>query len=272
MAKPSIFSKDYDKKMKRRRNIKITLIFLSILILVTLLCLYVFNDDLNNFVTGTAKGKTKTETEIKDDTKESNKSNSSKEDTTKKEDTKTKENTTVISEKTEAVKLNEIDTATIHYTIKDDTKTITKVVNQDNEILEFDVSPEKKGKLIYDPRKQNIFYIDSNNMSYNITKQEYVSTTGNIYKKDDILNVKPGYVWNASPKFLNETTIVYVSQLPWFERNMKYLWIYNINTKTHFMRDDIVSENLLVGNKVDGGIQIDKNGQIVILQEDLNVK
>ena len=49
-----------------------------------------------------------------------------------------------------------------------------------------------------------------------VTKKEYISTSKQTFSKDKMLAAYEEYIWHSIPSFIDENTIIYISQLPYF--------------------------------------------------------
>ena len=223
MAKPSIFSRDYEKKMKRRR--RRTFIFILLFIIIGIMIFLKLTIKDTNF----SDVRVKIQAWIDSD--------KPKEEIT--ETTKAEED--VIEPKEEEVKIpqktyidlnlaNGVILKAEYSELNGDKKFIT--IEEGNGI-EFTLSPSAKQILITD-KNQDLRLFDINGVMKDVTKKSYVSQGGSIFPKEDILKNNPTYIWHSKAKFIDETRIAYVSQMPYFGDAAvnKYIWIYDtVNTK-----------------------------------------
>lgn len=250
MSKPSIFSRDYEKRMKKRK-IRIGIIIGVILIIGGAL-LYNFkikNMDFSNV-------RNKLQAWVDSDKKEEPKA--------KVEDPKTQiEEKPVEVEKTFLdIELPNKDKIKVQYEVEDKKGKVKEV--EEKKGYDFDVSPDKDEIIALD-KNQNMYLIKlSGEKDYkvtDITKKQYVSKNGTKFPKDSRLEADKNYKWHAEPKFINEDTIIYVSQLPYFgtSATKEYVWIYDIGNK----EDKVVFK--LSGNKIEiGDIKKDKGIEVKI--------
>lgn len=241
MSKPSIFSKDYDEKMKKRkRNIIIGTI--SVLIIIAL-ALFIGDFKVNanrEIKTGLNKIKDKiADIMIKDSSTKPKEEEKEKEEIISKQDGDNKEPIPQ-DKKTEtpkeqmgeySIKLSKGEEVKLNYTILNNEKTFSGI-NPDS--IKHHISPSKKNLVILDNSSQSLILIDINGNKKDITNSQYVSSKGTVFTKDNVLKANGNYIWCDSPKFLNEDNIIYLSQLPWFNKeNVKYVWKYNISSNTY---------------------------------------
>ena len=249
MAKPSIFSKDYEKRMKRRR-LRIS-IAVGVIVVIAGLLVYKFKiqkmdfSDVRNRLQAWVdsdnpdlqppKDEEPTKPEVKDT---ENKDTKSKPEPPKKAYLEAKLGDKVVAKceyktvdkKKEFVSMKKIEGAT------------------------YDISPNKQLLLILD-KNQNMKLVDIDGKVTDITKGEYVSTKGAKFSKDNIIKNDKKYVWHNDAKFLDDENIVYVSNLPYFgtASTKKYVWMYNIKNKTHTLVR-------LAGKEISIGKVISKKG------------
>ena len=81
---------------------------------------------------------------------------------------------------------------------------------------------------------QNLYLLNVDGSLKDVTKKEYISTSKQTFPKDKMLAAYEGYIWNSIPSFIDEKTIIYVSQLPYFgaAATHKYVWIKNLTNNT----------------------------------------
>ncbi|NLK95004.1 MAG: hypothetical protein GX275_07415 [Clostridiales bacterium] len=252
MAKPSIFSRDYERKMKKRkRRITITIL---LIIIVAIGALYKFK--ISNMDFSELKEKMqawvdsgKPEEEI-DEPKEIEENNFEEETKEEKEPEKTYVDLIV----EEGVILK------AEYTEENSNKKFIGI--EDPKGLTYSISPEGKQVLITD-KNQNLKLYDLNGNVTDITKQTYISGAGTPFPKNDILAANPQYLWHSQGRFIDETRVIYVSQMPYFGDAAvnKYIWIYDIVNKTEITLYNYASPEITLGELVqDKGISATING------------
>lgn len=235
VSKPSIFSKDYAKEMKRRKR-NIFLLIIVPIIGLTIFLITDFNGLLNKGIS----------------IKNSILLNKSK-DNTKDEESKVVEVPKKIEQSikpqpsTEAPKIPQETTPSnevfpillsdgqkinIEYTISGTEKTIKGV--SVGSAISYDISPSKKAIVIQSIKNQDMIYLDGNRVSKDITKKSHTSTKGQSFSKAQQLGKHSNYLWSVTPKFIDEDNIAYVSELPWINENaVQFIWKINLKDNTH---------------------------------------
>ena len=197
MRKPSIFSRDYERIMRKRKRILVASISLSI---VSMALIIVFISRYNF-----GKGESYLTAWMKDE-----------------------ENIEKEQEKEVLSKEKEMETAKLDNNIKillngnefelncsenNGKKVVNSVKNLESEKYCIDNYGEK---VIILDKDQNIFLCDIEGNVIDLTLNEYVSPYGEVFKKDEILSTYNDYIWHSQVKFLNNNKIAYVSNLPYF--------------------------------------------------------
>ncbi|PJI09475.1 MULTISPECIES: hypothetical protein [Clostridium] len=260
MAKPSIFSSDYEKQLRRRKRGRNIIIFLVVCIII--LVLFNIYDKANL-------------QDIK--LPKINASNSSSKISNKKKGTSVavKENKKVssknkkgeVKDKSLSVNLPDGKPVDLVYSETGNTRTM-KSVDLKGLNAEYNISPGNKNVIIYEKDNQNMFFIDSNGNAQDITYKTYTSGGGTSFNKDNVLSSNAGYVWCASPRFVDDNTIVYVSQLPWFDnRQSKYVWKFNITDKS-YVNTNLTGNDIKINSVTDKGIQIVIDGNTTYMKAD----
>lgn len=247
MAKPSMFSKDYDKKMKRRKRRKG--FFIVLLILLVSIPIVVFTNkefiNMEKYISKNVNKQNSNDKEIIEEKKDIDIDDEKKEEVVNnKIENKVDIGKARIEE--EIIKISEKENLSIFVEYKDDKKKIKDI--KGNENIEYDIDKEEKSAILYNKSNQNITLIDIDLNLKDITRQEYVSTFKEVFSKESVVKNNKGYIWQKSPRFIDENNIVYLSELPWInEGNNLYVWIYNIKDNTHIR----IADNRIIGKNIE---------------------
>ena len=267
MGKPSIFSREYERKMKRRKR---NFIFFS-LILIVLGCAVVlkFVYDPVNF----DNIKARMQAWIDSDTEQDNElalenDELPLESTEKNNDNDNIDETQEIEEKYINIAQSSGNTAQAVYIEENGEEIFTEVRDLDTGVT-FDISPSKKALIISDTNSVITLYkIDGS--STVVSKDKYVSTSGGVFTKENTLNSFPNYLWNSNPKFVNDNNIIFVTNRPYFKTSSpkQYLWMTNIEDQSDKIYWDLAGTNIEIGNKSEKGLEVTVDGRKYFIAED----
>ncbi|MBW9150687.1 hypothetical protein [Clostridium estertheticum] len=255
MKKPSIFSKDYDRRIKKRKKVILSLIIIPIIGLIIFLKI-----DFKGLVN---KGTTST---LSKDDKVQKKS----EEVSQKQANaqKAKIAQAAITAKASADKSSFIATmpngqkVTVEYNGAAANKTIKGILNAKD--VSYDISPSKKLIVIQSTKNQDIIYVDINKTSKDITKKIYTSSDNQNYSKDEQLKNSPNYIWSITPKFIDEDNIAYVSELPWMnEKKVQYIWKLNLKDNVHMQVQPASGMKITFGDSTAKGLEANIDGDVV---------
>ncbi|MFT8314441.1 MAG: hypothetical protein ABF633_09290 [Clostridium sp.] len=249
MGKPSIFSNRYRREMRKRRNRTITIII--VIAVVVVLAIILVNGSVNDW----AKNNFNTK-------KVSQGNNDKKQNTVGKQDTaaadekaKAKQEQQKPVDKTFTVAMPDGKALNIIYDDSSSTRKITNIQNQDSDI-DFNINPTGTSAVAYEKSKQNVLLVNADGTSSDITNASYTSSNGTVFSKDSILAQNNNYIWQQSPKFIDDENIAYISQLPWFDnRPAKFIWKYNIKDKTN-VNTNMTGTNIQINNINNKGLEI----------------
>lgn len=258
MKKPSIFSKDYERRM-RKRKIKIFLIMACILIVglgigmklnKTPIDFTVVKEKLQSWVDSS-----KTEEELALDKEPVLEEEVPKEEPKKEMDITLKEGLIM----------------KIIYEEVDGVKTFKEIAPVEG--LTINISPLKDKAVVIDSN-QEMYLVNISGEVKNITKRSYISTKKTEFLKESVLGGRADFIWNKDAKFINEEKIVYVSHLPYIGNNAvdQYIWIYNSIDGVHKGIYKLKGKVITVGNIIpEKGIEITIDGVTSIMDAEGNI-
>lgn len=272
MAKPSIFSRDYERKMKKRKKRVILTIIIIALIVVFGLFKFVISDlDFSNvrakLQAWVDSGKTQEdlEKEALVDNKDKNKDKNK--DITPE--------TSTVSAKTDKLQKKELDLKVsdeiilkASYEEKSGKKQFTNIEKKEG--YDFDISPSKEKVIVSTPTQDlKLFNVDGSEKV--ITKGVHTSTKGTKFLKDNILQQMPNFIWCNQPRFIDDKVVIYISELPYLGNGLvdKYVWLKDTesfespqnpnDTKVY----GIVGKDIEIGDiKQEKGIEVTVNGTV----------
>nr|WP_207719420.1 hypothetical protein [Clostridium sp. cel8] len=237
----------------RKRRIRIFLVSVFCLAFIILISIY---------LTGMFK------TALNDVGKEKKDLASQTQKTSKKSSTASVKNNSVNDEDESlqyTVELSDGKSVNLVYENKDNNKIFKDVIPKDANVA-YSISPSGKNALIFDSKIQSILLFDTNGNKEDITNPEYVSSSGTVISKDNQLSSNPNYIWCSSPKFIDDDNIAYISQLPWLNKSSKYIWIENIQNKSHIMVQSIEGQNIEFGDITDKGLTVNVDSNTIYLK------
>lgn len=244
MRKPSIFSRDYERVMRKRKRILVVSISLSIVSIVSSI---IFISRYN-----WGKDESYLTTWMKDE-----------------------ENITEEQRKEILNKEKEVDKVRLDNNIKillngnefelncsenNGKKTVISVKNLEQEKYCVDNYGER---VIILDRDQNIFLCDIEGNVIDLTLNEYVSPYGEVFKKDEILSTYNDYIWHSQVKFLNNNKIVYVSNLPYFGYGLsQFINTIDLYSKEHTTIWGLTGNSIILKENLDVGLEAIIDGNI----------
>ncbi|MEG0296507.1 MAG: hypothetical protein RR620_07275 [Clostridium sp.] len=257
MKKPSIFSKDYEKQMRKRRR-KMILIGIILCLGISGTYLYVTNDGIDFSAI-----KVKLQAWV----------DSGKEVVDEEDSVLT--NAPVVEPEPEPEKIETIDV------LLDDGTEIKVSLNKDengvvtfNEVLSGTgvvISPDKT-RIMFVDNKQDIRIVNTLKEETVVSKENYQSTQGSTYTKESILQQNEGYVWHKDARFLSDTKIMYVTNLPYFGQNLnQFIWTLDLQTGEHKTNWAGKAKEIIVGEFGEKGLEINLDGKIKYVTIDGNI-
>ena len=262
MGKPSIFSREYEKKMKRRRR-NVLIISLTIVLVVSVLIIKVVCNpiDYTNI-------KANIQAWIDSDTNNiSEQTEKTKEEITNQEETIDEKS---IKEEPKKPLEESIDITLVSGSIAkaiyvDDNKggKIFKTLNTEDAGVIFNISPSGKQMIVTDTNLVITLYnIDGTTKI--ISKDQYISSSGGVFTKEATMKATPQYLWNVTPKFISEEKIIFVSNRPYFGNAVlkQYLWMTDIQTGTDKVFWELAGASITIGEKEEKGIKITIDGKV----------
>ena len=263
MGKPSIFSRDYERKMKKRKRIVVVTIIAVVLLLVGV----TFNSGIKSFLSRnvsalgkvfSAKNKKVEEPKKVVDNTPTNKPEA-KVDKPKQTE-----------ELGYDIQLSDGNVKAI-YEVTDNDKKFKYVAPIEKNIY-YDISPSEKAMIIFDSKAQKMIYVDINGVATDVTSPAYISTSNESYPQNQVLARNANFIWCTSPKFIDEDNLAYISQLPWLDsRPNRYVWVSNIKSKTHVNLTAIDGQNITLGGRIDKGLTVTIDGKVKYLNANMQL-
>ena len=242
MAKPSIFSRDYEKKMRRRkRRITIGIILMLLVVVIAFVKFQLPNIDFTQV-------KAKIQAWV-----DTGKSVEQEEDAVDEE--------SIDEEKPQDVE-KEPERTYIDFNIKEGTVAKAEYVEAEGvkkfvalepiEGYTFSLSPSQQQMIVMDPN-QNLYLLNVDGSLKDVTKKEYISTSKQTFPKDKMLSAYEGYIWNSIPSSATH----------------KYIWIKDLINNTDKTLWKTKGMDIQIGEVVpDKGITVTIDGNIKYINAD----
>ncbi|MDY3827740.1 MAG: hypothetical protein SOZ71_03025 [Clostridium sp.] len=272
MAKTSIFSRDYERK-KRKRKRRITLIIVLLVLIGGGIFIKLnfskidFGEIKEKLQAWVDSDNPKVQKEKEEEEKEKEKEI---EEQKKLEEQKKKEEEEE-KQKYMELKLNDGSIIKAELELVYGNKKFKNIENSKQ--LEYDIS-ENRTQIVIIDKKQNMKLFNVEGVSKDITKTQYISRNGSVLTKEEALQYNPEYMWHASPRFINENKVAYLSFLPYYGSNLvnKYIWIYDLTNQTEMTIWSYAGADVALG-KVDKekGLQFNAYGNNYYLDANGNV-
>ena len=269
MKKASIFSREYERKIRRKRFAILFIILFFFLVLVY----YIVNfSEFNNYVKNVYYSMITKENDENVDL--NNKLNESVDliGETKEQEHQENNNNESIDEVSldylkHEISLNNGEKINIFY---EEGNQIEYIASQDElpKNYRFDISPSRSRILIEELNTQDTYMLDENLNLFKLDPEFFYSNSARTrFYKNDVVSSYENYSWYKNARFLNDNTIVYISNLPWFGKNEQYIWrtdIQDVNHITHFMTS-VGGENIDFGELTEEGIKVNINNEMKLL-------
>lgn len=268
MGKPSIFSRQYEKKMKRRRR-NIIIISLAIVLIISVLIIKVVCNpiDYTNI-------KANIQAWIDSDaTNTSEQTEKTKEEITNKEETideeSIKEELKKPLEESIDITLASGSIAKAIYVDDNNGGKVFETLNTTDIGVSFNISPSGKQMIVTDTNSVITLY-NVDRTSKIISKEQYISSSGGVFAKEATMKENPQYLWNVTPKFIGEEKIIFVSNRPYFGNATlkQYLWLTEIQTGEDKVFWELAGANINIGENEEKGLKITIDGNVYYM--DLN--
>lgn len=243
----SIFSNKYHKREKRRRFFKKLFILFLIIVALVLLFRKPILEMVDKVKQDIAQEKVQKE-EILEQIPET---------VTNEEIEEPMEEEPVV-EKQYVIAALPMDKEVILEVVQENGETIFAPVAELEE-MEGDISPSKNQAVILDQETQDLFLIGLDGTVTEITYKTYKNSRGYTESKENILRRTENFVWAEQPKFLDEDTVVYMSQLPWFDER-RFLYVVDLEPLSHRNFQSVFGTDVILGELSELGLSFTKEG------------
>ncbi len=243
MAKTSIFSQKYDKRRKQKNFIKKLALLIFLLVIIFLIFRNPIMDKVNKVKQDITEEELVEKSELPDSAQ------------TPETIVETPE-----SEKKIFADFTLDQTNTLSLEMEDGEDGLIFKEPTMEEAFEFDRSPDHTQMVILDKTSQELYLAKANGELTNITYRVYKNSRGYTESKENILSRTKDFVWAEQPRFLDEDTVVYMSQLPWFDER-KFLYIVELNPLSHRNFQSVFGTDLVLKELDEKGLAYEKAGK-----------
>ncbi len=260
--KPSMFSKDYRKKLKLRRMKYMTILVVLVIAIGIFVFFFINNEGIasigKNFLfKDKSEEKVENEKNGNSDLKTDGESESEVVNPQKEESTVTSFEVALDSGKKVTIEYEELNG-------KQKVKTVEGGLE-----VQCSVSPSQEQVLILDKTSQDMYVLKNKEELINITNPEYVSTNKEVFKKENVISNNPSYKWVESAQFIDDTHIAYSSGLPWINGNDdRYLWVFNIENNEHSGNFNVKGKKFVLSQITEKGLMISVDDKEMIIDKD----
>jgi hypothetical protein len=258
LGKPSIFSREYEKKMKRRKRNAIIFSLTIVVVMSSLIIKVVCNpidytnikENIQAWIDSDNTNSSKQTEIVSEQTEASNEENPVKEE----------------SEQSIDIPLASGNIAKAIYVEDNQGGKMFKTLNATDTGISFSISPSNKQMIVTDTNSVITLY-NVDGTSKIVSKDEYVSSSGGVFKKEAAIKAHPNYLWNSNPKFISDDKIIFVSNRPYFGSAAlkQYLWMTDINDNQDKVFWDLAGTNIEIGEKEEKGIKVTIDGKIYFI-------
>ncbi|MGH4140633.1 hypothetical protein [Clostridium sp.] len=264
MSKPSMFSKDYKRELKKRRR-KISLLIILPIIGLTIFLVADFSalsnkgagikESINSVLLNKSKDKKEKAVEVE-------KKPEVVKPVANSEKTKVPHKEVDLKTEIFIVNLSDGQKISVEFNVASGKKIIKGV--SDTKGITYDISPSEKSIVIQSKNNQQLMYVNVDKTSKDITKKTYESSKGEILTKDEILKNHETYNWSVMPKFIDEDNIAYISELPWInEKAQQYIWKVNLKSNVYMQVKPASGKNIIFKKITTKGLETSIDGNIV---------
>lgn len=257
MGKPSIFSRDYEQKMRKRRK-KIALISIIISLVIGVLLLKLISNNINGEAI-----RNRVQAWVDSDRPDNN---TTQEELNEEIDIVIPEKEPEKEMKIMELKIDDNSIIKVEYEQLEG-KDIFKEVKENQSNIYYDINPSKNIILTID-EKQNMKIFSTDKKESVVHKDKYVAPTGEAFIKENVLTTYKDYIWNGSAKFINDTTIAYISNVPYFGYDLnQYIWILNLSDNSHKTIWSSKGKEIKLNTIKENGLEITIDGNAKYINE-----
>lgn len=230
MAKVSIFSRDYEKVMRKRKKRRNIIVLLGILTLA--MSVIIIKYDMQKISAAFKNIAFNKELKLNDF-------------------------------KTEYIYVSIDDYILTLKTIKNNDDLEIVDVKSDKDLISIDIN---KDKVLIIDSDQKIYLINTKKNIIDLTLNEYISQNGESISKSEILNNNSNYLWHTQGKIVNDEQVAYVTNIPKFDGELKqFVALVTVNNNTHNINEDLKGDYIKLSKNQDNGLKVEIDGNIMYI-------
>lgn len=230
MAKPSIFSRDYEKIMRKRKKRRNIIVLLSVLILTV--SIIIIKYDMQK-ISATFKNIAFS--------KELRLSNF----------------------RTENINLP-IDDYIVTLKVVGNNDNLEIVdIKCDKDLISIDINKDRV--LIIDDN-QKIYLINAKKEIIDLTLDEYATQRGERVSRSEMLNNNSNYLWHTNGKIVNDEKIAYVTNIPEFNGELQQcIAVVTVDDNTHNINESLKGDSVKLYKSDENGLKVEIDGNIMYI-------
>lgn len=230
MAKPSIFSRDYEKIMRKRKKRRNIIVLLSVLTLT--ISTIIIKYDMQK-ISATFKNIAFS--------KELRLSNF----------------------RTENINLP-IDDYIVTLKVVGNNDNLEIVdIKCDKDLISIDINKDRV--LIIDDN-QKIYLINAKKEIIDLTLDEYATQSGERVSRSEMLNNNSNYLWHTNGKIVNDEKIAYVTNIPEFNGELQQcIAVVTVDDNTHNINESLKGDSVKLYKSDENGLKVEIDGNIMYI-------
>lgn len=269
MAKPSMFSRNYEKQMRRR---KINIILTILIIISAAYFGGKYYIDKNNLNITLFKGK-KTADNTPKDSKKAEPQKEKPQEQQPQQAEQPKDSQPPAENKASVIEYKSPDGRI--YNIEVISNGVAKEISglkEESGTVKYDISSDKQSIAFEDKSLNDIIIGKTDGSFTKISRDSYKTvSTKKVLSKEGILKTYPNFIWAQKPKFTSDGRVVYISDLPYIKNdNDLYIWTVNIDGSNHKRVGEFTGNIDSVsydGTAEDNSLKIKINNQSYVLPQ-----
>lgn len=230
MAKPSIFSRDYEKIMRKRKKRRNIIVLLSVLTLT--ISTIIIKYDMQK-ISAAFK------------------------------DIAFSKELILSNFKTENINIPIDDYILTLKVIRNNDALEIVDIYCDKDLISSDIN--KNTVLIID-NNQKMYLVNTKKEIIDLTLDEYVTEDGEKICRSEMLNNNPNYLWHTNGRIVNDEKIAYVTNLPEpYDESEKKVTFVTVNDNIHNINESLRGTSIKIYESDENGLKVEIDGNIMYI-------